>query len=175
MVPIDWLAVVDAPRALKNVRVDMLGDWYLDPWGWPEMAWIVTKEPKRLADWLKGSRARPALPIDVLKENFAVRPAMVLDPIDRLGYQALVDRVSLKAIGGMAPWAYGWRLPRKSPKTGEYMNNSVEWGYYRHRLGLLVVQHLHGLTTDVTSFFASIDTRRLLDDLRVQVGANAVV
>jgi hypothetical protein len=175
MTSFDWLKVVDAKRALRNVRLDMVGDWYLDPWEWPETAWVVDKEPQHLVDRLNETGARPALPIDVLKENFAVRPAVVLDPIDRLAYQALVDRVSLKAIGNMRSWAYGWRLPRKSPNSGEYMKNATEWEYYRHRLTMLSGQHLHGLTTDITSFFASIDTMRLLDDLRSQVGADVVV
>lgn len=41
----DWLAALDFERALKNVRTDIGGDWYRDPWNWCELDWLV---PDRL-------------------------------------------------------------------------------------------------------------------------------
>jgi hypothetical protein len=37
--------------------------------------------------------------MDVAKENFSARPAFVVDVLDRLVYQALVDRLSVTLIG----------------------------------------------------------------------------
>lgn len=36
-----WIAALDIDRAQSNVTRDAFGDWYKDPWGWAEMAWVV--------------------------------------------------------------------------------------------------------------------------------------
>src|ERR1041385_6498169 len=171
----EWLKALDVPRALSNVNNDVLGDWYRDPWSWAELHWVVQKSPELLAARLNDKGARHAVPIDVPKENFVIRPALLLDPLDRLAYQALVDRLSVPLIGKLSGWAYGWRLSRTNPEPGLYLKNSLEWSYYRIRLRSLAALHEYGLETDITSFFASVDIRHLCENIRGQVGKNDVV
>jgi hypothetical protein len=52
-VAIDWIGVLDPPRAIGNLRTEMAGDWYRDPWGWPEYDCLLDGH----LDWLL-SRAR---------------------------------------------------------------------------------------------------------------------
>lgn len=171
----DWSSVLDFKRALANVRRDILGDWYRDPWGWPELAFAVESAPELLVSRLNAKGCHRALTIDVIKENFVIRPAVVLDPLDRLCYQALVDTVSKSLIGSLPGWAYGWRLPRKEPEPGNYMSNSKEWEFYRNRLRYLATASSYGLTSDIVSFFASVSIPLLMEDVQTVAGRNGVV
>jgi Reverse transcriptase (RNA-dependent DNA polymerase) len=168
----DWLATLDFDRALKNVETDILGDWFRDPWQWRELKWLV---PRHLAEHavprLNATGVKRAAALDVPKENFAVRPAVVLDPLDRLLYQALVDVLSVRLNGDLVPWAYGWRLPRKAPKKGRYASNESEWDLFRDHLARSASYDFAALTTDVVSFFASIPVDSLTEQI-VAIGGN---
>ena len=71
----DWLEVLDLKRALRNAHVDMLGDWYRDPWSWAEASWCVRKRPDILVGRLNSSGVRRAVKLDVAKESFPAPPA----------------------------------------------------------------------------------------------------
>ena len=156
----------DFTLALLNVRNDITQDWYRDPWNWCELDWVVTKKLDvyglpRLAE----SGVKAVLLLDVPKENFALRPAVVLDPIDRLVYQALVDSVSDCLIGDLQRWAYGWRLSPRDPKPGWYLSNSKQWDAYRRHLRSLAAFYDTVLRTDVVSFFMSIPLEPLVEQI----------
>lgn len=169
----DWLDALDFKRALSNCHTDMVGDWYRDPWGWPETDWVVSRHPEILVARLNGRGVQRVARLDVPKENFATRPAMVLDPIDRILYQALVDRASVDLIGSMSWWAFGWRLGRKKPERGSYAENGKEWDSYRTRLSWLAESYHFGLTTDIVSFFATIPVDRICEELDARIGRGA--
>lgn len=162
---IEWLEVLDISLALKNCHIDLLGDWYRDPWGWPEMDWVVGRRPDLVAARLNSSSTRHVAKIDVAKENFSVRPAIIMDPLDRLIYQALVDRLSFEFIGNLKGWAFGWRLPVKDPSRGRYVSNSKQWEWYRSRLNFLSGWYQVGLMTDIVSYFASIPIPRIQEEI----------
>lgn len=161
----EWLDTLDLERALVNCHREMIGDWYRDPWGWPELDWVVKSEPQLLVARLNSEGIRTPAKLDVPKENFATRPAVVIDPLDRLAYQALVDTVSVSLIGDLRSWVYGWRLDRKNTEPGRYADNDDEWDFYRARISGLANRYNFGLTTDVVSFFASIPIDRLCDEI----------
>jgi hypothetical protein len=120
---------------------------------------------------LNSSGARRAAQISVPKENWGVRPAVVLDIVDRMTYQALVDRLSLDLIGGLSTGVYGWRLPSNNPKRGEYSHNNLQWDAYRGHLGTASVFFDSALVTDIVSCFASIQMEVVkagIDDLTAQ-------
>jgi hypothetical protein len=171
----DWLQALDVKRALANVRTDILGDWYRDPWDWPELKYVVEDAPELIIGCLNEKGARRSLSIDVPKENFMLRPASVLDPLDRLCYQAMVDTISKSLIGSLRGWAYGWRLLRKTPNAGDYSSNKTEWDFYRERLRFLALTNRYGLTTDVVSFFATISIPHLMEDIRSVAGSGKIV
>jgi hypothetical protein len=37
----DLLKALDPKKAAENVRTDIRGDWYSDPWKWPEIEWLT--------------------------------------------------------------------------------------------------------------------------------------
>src|SRR5262249_7115605 len=121
---------IDIPTAVSNVLNDSRGDWYQDPWGWPELDWFH-RQPKLIFDRLTGKRCGWTAPIDVTKQGGGVRPAMILNPLDRAAFQALVDEISLEVTGWLPHWVCGWRLSRESPQKGKYLDNGVEWRSFR--------------------------------------------
>jgi Reverse transcriptase (RNA-dependent DNA polymerase) len=161
----DWLTDLDLRVALKNCRNDMLGDWYRDPWGWPEVEWAVSQRPEIITARLNSTGARRAAKLDVAKENFGIRPAVVLDPIDRLIYQALVDNISRKIVGAMPTWVYGWRLPPSPKKSGTYARNDLQWLKLIADLKRNARRYSFLLKTDIVSFFASIPINHLVEQI----------
>jgi hypothetical protein len=171
----DWLKTLDFKAAVENIRVEMTGDWYRDPWGWSELPWLVT-DGEHLATHivprLDGTGVASAHRLDVPKENFGVRPAVVLDVIDRLIYQALTDRLSKQLIGDLPSWAYGWRLTRTRPQAGRYARNNAEWSRYRKHLEHGASLRGAALLTDIVSFFGAIPRDPLVEQIMV-AGKNA--
>jgi hypothetical protein len=171
MQPMDWFSALDFERALTNVQSDIRGDWYRDPWDWKELEWMV---PDSLSDHaiprLNSSGVKHTARLDVAKENFSVRPAVVLDPLDRFVYQALVDCLSERLIGDLTARAYGWRLRRNQPRAGLYEPNDEEWESFRDHLKRLAEYDFATLTTDVVSFFSSIPSEPLLEQILVLGG-----
>lgn len=170
----DWMAALDLDQALKNLAIDFRGDWYRDPWGWPEVRWTVKNKPELIIQRLNARGVWRAHPIDVPKENFGTRPAIVMDPIDRLAYQAMVDRLSANLIGAQQPWAYGWRLPPNDPQRGVYARNDFQWENFLGQVVGLAHEFSCGLKADVVSFFASIELDRLADAINARSGTGMI-
>lgn len=158
----DWLNILDLGLATKNVRTDIFGDWHRDPWDWVELEWIVQSRPEFVAHRLNTPAPYAAFPLDVAKENFFTRPAVVLDLVDRLALQALVDRASLRLLESSPAWMYSWRLSRANPRSGHYNDMDDEWELYRHHLIRSSVYYDFALTTDIVSCFASIPLSRMV-------------
>ena len=122
---IDWFNALDLKQAVENIKNEIPGDWYQDPWGWPELGFMLQKQQELIAENLNASGVRAVALLDVPKENWGTRPAVILDIADRLSYHALTDDLSVKLIGSMSPDVYGWRLPAVDPKPGIYSHNKT--------------------------------------------------
>ncbi|MGH3876519.1 MAG: RNA-directed DNA polymerase [Actinophytocola sp.] len=170
----DWLNALDFEQALSNVRKDLVGDWYKDPWNWPEYDSLSQDDWSILVRRARAEGVRRVSQIDVPKENFAIRPAMIMEAVDRVLYQALADRQSKSLIGSLNTWVFGWRLPRSEPSAGRYSPNRTEWGLYRSALSDFVIFNDVGLKTDIVSCFASISIERVIEDIERVAGGNEV-
>ena len=153
---IDWFNALNLKQAVENIRIEIPGDWYQDPWGWPELGFMLQKKPELIAENLNASGVQAVALLDVPKENWGTRPAVILDIADRLSYHALTDQLSVKLIGSMSPDVYGWRLPAVDPSPGIYSHNDKQWDGYRSHLSLLADLYPIALKSDLVSFFASI-------------------
>lgn len=132
--PTDWKPTWHPNRAVGNLRQEMTADWYRDPWRWPEYEFLLNGNLNWLTDRANATGVKRVIKIDVPKENFGIRPAVVIELLDRVLYQCLVDTVSEKLIGDLAPWAHGWRLKRSKPIAGLYSSGEREWKRYRGHL-----------------------------------------
>ena len=169
---LDWMAALDLHTALRSLHYEMLGDWYRDPWGWPELDWLVPKGQDMVLARLNSSGVRRAAKVDVPKENFGTRPAIVMDPVDRLAYQALVDRISKKLIGELDSWVFGWRLRQKGPRPGAWSHNDLQHKAFRDSITRAASISTCALRTDIVSFFASIDLTRLAEMMETRAGTS---
>jgi Reverse transcriptase (RNA-dependent DNA polymerase) len=162
---VTWRSMLDVEAALSACHQDLLGDWFRDPWGWPELDWVVSTRPDILMGRLDSTHVRAVSKLDVPKENFGIRPAMVMDPLDRLAYQALIGSISLPLIGGLSRNAYGWRLPVRRMKSGHYSPNDKQWDRYRGFLSFLAGEFDVALKTDIVSCFASVPIPLLIEEI----------
>jgi hypothetical protein len=172
---IDWLTVLNLDQALRNVRGEFYGDWYRDPWSWPELTWAVAEnDASHFLSRLKDPRVRRPALLDVPKSNFGTRPAMVMDIADRVAYQAVVDLQSRQLIGSLDHWVYGWRLIPNDPVAGKYANNGYQWENYFGHLLEQADTYDACLETDVVSFFSSVPLDALIENVVERAGGGLV-
>lgn len=123
---------------------------------------------------MDSSGVKQCYSIDVPKENFAFRPAMIIDPIDRICYQAIIDRNSIELIGSLPPLVYGWRLPPDNPELGRYSRRDYQWRNFQRYLAKLAHNKTWGLKTDIVSYFANIDIDTLDEFIRTRIGSGKI-
>lgn len=170
-VAIDWIEALKPNRAVGNLRVEATGDWYRDPWGWPEFRFLIDGHLDLLESHARSrQRIRRVVRLNVPKENFGMRPAVVIEPLDRLLYQGLVDAVSKRLIGDLDRWVHGWRLKRVRIESGVYSPNDREWTRYRDHLKSAALFCDFGLRSDIVSCFASIPIDRLCEEIEYKAG-----
>ena len=158
---LDWLGLVDIRQAWRNCRIDHYRDWYRDPWNWPEWEWLVKRDPTYLIRSMDAPAIAGAAKVDVAKEEWRLRPGLILQPLDRLVYQGLTDALSERAIGRMRSWVYGVRLAVNDPRPGSYLRGDHQAKAYRRRLNSLAARYPFALRADIADFFASVDIGRL--------------
>lgn len=141
------------------LKLELYGDWYKDPWGWPELTSVDTDELDVERDGLlRGGElgAHPYFhPIEVPKSRLGVRPAVVQDGLTRFLYLSAAAAEVDRLHADLHPWVFGWRQ-RKS----KFAQGTAEWSAYLESLP----DHEEsgfGLQTDITSCFASISPQRV--------------
>ncbi len=157
------------------LKQEMFGDWYRDPWGWPELTnvdFIASLDPETdLGVNLKDSRTLGINPhfhtFTVPKSFLGVRPAVVQDPVSRLLYSAAVGASATKLQSNLPDWVFGWRV-----RNEEITTNRTEWPAYVDTLPREDADGF-GLLIDLTSFFSSIDPVRLMSLVYRKLGKNA--
>ncbi len=156
---------LDLPVAARNVTVDAGKDWLIDPWSWPELGWLSAEGRHVVEERLSSSSSGYVVRLDVAKDRFSTRPALVMDPVDRLAYQSLIDKMSLELVGHLPKWVYGWRLSREQPRSGSYADNKVEWKLYIADLEKRRKYFKYAAHFDIRSFFSSVPLGPLVAQL----------
>lgn len=164
---------MDLSRAARMLAQENHGDWYADPWGWPELSIeVVDQASDAINATIMPTRgpgdALRLTPyfhvIDVPKSWLGTRPAVVQDPLSRLAYASAVGSIAARIHSGLPDWVYGWRF------RGEEMPaSSDEWAAYE-RSWPTETDTEHGLQTDITSFFASLSPQYVVQQVVDQVG-----
>ncbi|WP_181439599.1 RNA-directed DNA polymerase [Curtobacterium sp. MCBD17_032] len=164
---------MDFADAARLVESEIFGDWYRDPWGWPELR-VSEMEDLDPADvgLIVGKGARwefePSFhSFEIPKSFFGQRPAVLLDPVSRLLFAAAVQRFAVQLEAELSDWSYGWRY-----RDGARANNSEERDLYRQSQQQLPEAAFSG-ETDITSFFASVNVPKLLETMRA-LGCSSV-
>ncbi|MGV0797173.1 RNA-directed DNA polymerase [Mycolicibacterium elephantis] len=162
---------LDLEQARQLSAMEIYGDWYRDPWGWPEVLTpsFIAKIDAEAHLGIDRKGVQTSLDpffhrMEVPKSFLGVRPAVVQDPMSRLAYNAAVLKGVGKLHADLQPWVFGWRL-----RDGKVSKNKPEWSAYVESLPAENADG-HGLVTDITSFFASIDVVRLLEIVGAAAG-----
>lgn len=166
---------LDIVAGAKIVKSEQFGDWYRDPWGWPEttheFAETLTFEDLGVSKSGK-SYVYDATPnfhlFDVPKSFLGVRPAVIQDVRSRLAYTTAAAGLAVQLHTDLPDWVYGWRY-----RDGVY-GKTNEWELYRESQADIHRQDF-AAQTDVTSFFASIDVDRLIRRITDSVGGGNVL
>ncbi|UGU29880.1 RNA-directed DNA polymerase [Mycolicibacterium smegmatis] len=165
---------LDLEAGRHLAATELYGDWYRDPWGWPEILnpqFVARLDVEEHLGLEKGNVASSLQPffhsMEVPKTYLGVRPAVVQDPISRLAYNSAVLKGAGSLHSALPDWVYGWRL-----RNDGVARNQQEWPRYVESLPG-VDENGHGLITDITSFFSSIELPRLLEIVRSAAGRTA--
>jgi len=153
---------LDISKAAKNVREDAMGDWYHDPWGWPELEWLGASGSHNVKQRLQSDKLGWIVPIDVEKREGGVRPGLVINPCDRVAYQTLVDDMVITIAGDAPDWVHGWRLSRESRNGAEYASNTSEWKRFSSRVATFGETYRYTAHLDIQSFFSTVDVDILI-------------
>ena len=154
---------------------ELYGDWYRDPWAWPERKWLQRSGSKfdvrqyvgPQAGGLINVRVRPYFHLlDIPKSRLGVRPAVLQDPLSRLLYLSAIGPSIGKMHHSVPEFVYGWRSRGGSAHPND---NASEWASYMERVRQGRDTSL-ALQTDITSYFASIEIDRLEEELRQRFG-----
>lgn len=165
---------LDIEVASAVLSAERFGDWYRDPWGWPESSPSFAKNlaPEDLGVTKAGAKYRfSAAPdfhlFDIPKSYLGTRPAVVQDVRTRLAYAAAAFGLAPQLHANLPSWVYGWRA-----RSGEYsFSNGPEWALYKQSQAAIGDAE-HAAQTDITSFFASINTGLLLARIVEITGEN---
>jgi hypothetical protein len=150
-------------EAISSCLVDISGDWYKDPWGWSELGFLQTGSGLRVLDErLHSMHTASAVRIDVAKSQNESRPAVVLDLVDRVCYEAIVDHLIGDRLRQLPDWVYGWRPSRAEAPVSKYGDNGSEWREYTKMLKAYVAEYRFALKADIAQFFASVNIELLL-------------
>ena len=166
---------LDIITGAKIVKSEQFGDWYRDPWGWPEttheFAETLTYEDLGVSKQgrLYVYNATPDFHLfDVPKSFLGVRPAVIQDVRSRLAYTTAAAGLAERLHADLPEWVYGWRY-----RDGSY-GKTNEWELYRENQADVHLQDF-AAQTDITSFFASIDVDRLVRRITETVGGESVL
>ncbi|MCI2957195.1 reverse transcriptase domain-containing protein [Agromyces atrinae] len=167
---------LDLIEGAKVANRDKYGDWYRDPWGWPELDLNFVRELTVMDLGISKDgknfvyRGAPIFQvIDMPKSFLGTRPAVVQDSRSRLAFASAVNALSAKLHGDLPDWVFGWRHRGTS-----LASNGDEWSRYRSSQSD-IGESRRAAQTDLTSFFASVDNQKLLRRLREKAGNSAAL
>ncbi|MCP9001715.1 RNA-directed DNA polymerase [Pseudarthrobacter sp. RMG13] len=170
---------IDLEQGAKVLNGEKYGDWYRDPWGWPEFSeqFVKTLDIEQDFGIVPGGSGVPFKfaetphfhPLDVPKSRLGTRPAVVQDPRSRLVYSAATRGLVGTLHKDLPDWVFGWRQ-----RDGEIPPSPEEWSAYGRSMAD-VAEDTYSLQTDITSFFSSINVETLISTLSSSFGRNASV
>lgn len=157
------LDLVDAAHLAES---ENYGDWYRDPWGWPELRPSFVETIDAADVGVSSTSSGVAWGVEPHFHSFEIpksfvgqRPAVLMDAMSRLTYTAASLRAARLLETELPAWSFGWRF-----RSGAVVKNTAEWQNYRKSQEELREAPYSG-ETDITSFFASIEVQPLIDSL----------
>lgn len=168
---------LDFKEGARLFRAEVFGDWYRDPWSWPEIAWVANNPDRvpidelveKTRDGIVPRIAPEFRPLNIPKSLLGHRPAVVMSTDARLLYLAAIGPGMERLQSDLPEWVFGWRF--RSPQG--LVNNQAEWQSYVTAASSVQLSDWV-LQADITSFFASIPADRLVQEIFERLGNTAL-
>lgn len=157
--------------AIKRLRQDVQDDFWPDPLRYEDLLKVCGKDLSQVAPSLEAFQPHRGTPSAIPKANFTIRDSIQLTGLDRLIYQALVDKLSAAVDPCLSPRVLSHRL--RSPEHKVMFHSGVQrWKEFLGAVksALLAQPGSHLVTTDVTHYFEAIRYSVLRKQLENVIG-----
>ncbi|HWN56980.1 MAG TPA: RNA-directed DNA polymerase, partial [Methylomirabilota bacterium] len=162
---------LDWKLALQRVTKDLRDDFWPDPLGFKDVLGSDEAGIRRLEPLLKSYKPRRGASYQVPKVNFTIRDSIYISALDRLVYQALIDRLIVHIDPRLSPGVFSHRL--RAPTSKWIFYSGVEqWKKFLDA----VKTELHArpkswlVITDLSQYFETVRFRPLKRQLEEMLG-----
>lgn len=158
-------------KAIKRLRKDLRDDWFQDSLNYYKLLtpkYIVSQLLEYIKDGnLQYKSQSIAQHFNVPKTNFATRPAIEVNLVDRVIYQAYVDFIADKLDKKLNNQVYSFRVNTGKNNDEYFFHYSIEqWKKYVYQSkGTLCEESPYLVVADLTTFFESINLEYLENHL----------
>jgi len=148
--------------ALQRVAKDVRDDFWPDPLGFRDILGSDESVLGRLEPLLKTYEPRKGVSYDVPKANFTIRDSICISPLDRLVYQALIDRLIITVDPRLSSGVFSHRL--RGPTAKWIFHSGVnQWKKFLDAVKTELVAKSESwlVITDLSQYFETIKFREL--------------
>jgi len=154
-------------RSIKRLKNDLKDDWFQDPinfkfllskkFFYSRIESIIGKDKYYTPDSL-------AKHFTIPKSGYSTRPSIETSFIDRIIYQAYVDKLAESLDHVLHPHIYSFRYNSGKESTKYMFHYSIEqWKKYVYQTkSVLTEERPYLVVADITNFFENINTKLLL-------------
>jgi hypothetical protein len=157
--------------ALQRVTKDMRDDFWPDPLGFKDLLGSDDAAVSRLEPLLNHYEPHRGASYHIPKANFTIRDSIYISPIDRLVYQALIDRLIVHIDPLVSPGVFSHRL--RSPTAKWIFYSGVEqWKKFLDAVKLELHERPNSwlVITDLSQYFETVRFRFLKRQLEEMLG-----
>jgi hypothetical protein len=171
---------LDLSLAWGRVQTDRVNDFFPDPLDHRDFRHQLEDSLQRIQFAVERQTYVPteAIPYDVPKPEFFLRPASYLNTSDRVLYQALIDTMAETIEGKLSPpeVVFAFRLDRDGSPTRMFRRGVARWLQFRSEIRKAYLDEGYNflVNTDINAYFESIAHTRL-NDLLVAFGVEKEV
>ena len=159
---------LDWTLAIRRFSMDIRDDFFPDPYEYSDL----TSQPKRTQEAILGRLStfypKTASRFDVPKKGLTLRESFYIDPLDRIIYQALIDRIIHIYDSQFESSSYSHRLRHGKNRRYIFKHGVNQWKLFKQSVlskckdtgnGCIVVE------TDVAAFYENLNISELKKSL----------
>lgn len=161
---------------MRRLNKDLRDDFWPDPFGLRDFLSNPNQTLTRIRPLLENYRPARGRSHAIPKANFTIRDSIQITGVDRLVYQALIDRLIPHVDHLLMPNVFSHRLNKEKPSGKWIFQNAVkQWSLFRDgvRQAVGVAPNSCIVVTDVSHYFESIRFPLLRRQIQKILGSDA--
>ncbi len=162
---------LDWKLAVQRLAKDMRDDFWPDPLAFKDLLGSGESAPARLQPLLKTYKPRRGASYHIPKANFTIRDSIHISALDRIVYQALIDRLIVSIDPYLSSGVFSHRF--RGPAARWIFHSGVsQWKKFREavKTELLAKPASWLVVTDLSQYFETIRFRFLKRQLEQVLG-----